>query len=113
MGVNAVAALFWVSTADATACVAVTAPFTARLFGFKRHIAHGMWSAAHCVALLSDRIQGEPGVLDVQFRQPLFLPGRAALKFAHRAGSDSNGTGLDFALLASGADKVHLTGVLR
>src|SRR3546814_2307113 len=88
-------------------------PFTARLFGFKRHIAHGMWTAAHCAALLSDRIEAEPTALDVQFRQPLFLPGRAALKFAHRAGSGSQGTGIDFALLASGADKVHLTGVLR
>src|SRR3546814_8249487 len=35
-------------------------PFTARLFGFKRHIAHGMWTAAHCAALLSDRIEDEP-----------------------------------------------------
>lgn len=85
------------------------APLTARLFGFKRHIAHGMWSAAHCAALLADRIEAEPSVLDVQFRQPLFLPGRAALKFAHRAGSG----GIDFALLASRGDKVHLTGVLR
>lgn len=85
------------------------APLTAKLFGFKRHIAHGMWSAAHCAALLADRIEAEPSVLDVQFRQPLFLPGRAALKFAHRAGS----SGIDFALLASRGDKVHLTGVLR
>lgn len=89
------------------------APFTAKLFGFKRHIAHGMWSAAYCAGLLSDRLEGEPSVLDVQFRQPLFLPGRAALKFAHRAGGNGIGTGIDFELLASRADKVHLTGVLR
>jgi acyl dehydratase len=89
------------------------APFTAKLFGFKRHIAHGMWSAAHCAALLAERVEGEPTVLDVQFRQPLFLPGRAALKFAHRAGAGAKGSGIDFALLASRSDKVHLTGVLR
>ncbi|NGY05423.1 MaoC family dehydratase [Solimonas terrae] len=89
------------------------APFTARLFGFKRHIAHGMWSAAYCAALLADRIEGEPAVLDVQFRQPLFLPGRAALKFDHGAGAGTKGRGIDFALLASRSDKVHLTGVLR
>lgn len=89
------------------------AALPAKLFGFKRHIAHGMWSVAHCAALLEDRIEGEPGALDVQFRQPLFLPGRAALKFAHRAAGGEKGAGIEFALLASRSDKVHLTGVLR
>jgi hypothetical protein len=89
------------------------APLPARLFGFKRHIAHGMWSLAHCAALLEDRIEGEPKLLDAQFRQPLFLPGHAALKFAHHAGAGEKRAGIEFALLASGSDKVHLTGVLR
>ncbi|WP_028006997.1 MaoC family dehydratase [Solimonas flava] len=89
------------------------APLPARLFGFKRHIAHGMWSAAHCAALLADHLEGEPRMLDVQFRQPLFLPGRAALKFAHGIGEHGSGNGIEFALLARNSDKVHLTGLLR
>lgn len=89
------------------------APLPAKLFGFPRHIAHGMWSVAHCAALLADRVEGEPKLLDVQFRQPLFLPGRAALKFAHSAGAGAKGAGIEFALLSSRSDKVHLTGVLR
>ncbi len=83
------------------------APWSAKLFGFKRHIAHGMWSAAQCAALLQAELGREPQALSVQFKQPLFLPGRVALKFSR------DGQGIAFALLASRADKVHLTGALR
>ncbi|MGH8445498.1 MAG: MaoC family dehydratase, partial [Solimonas sp.] len=88
-------------------------PLPAKLFGFKRHIAHGMWSVAHCAALLSERLDGEARLLDVQFRQPLFLPGRAALKFAPGAGARDGGRDVEFALLSRNSDKVHLTGLLR
>ncbi len=83
------------------------APWSAKLFGFKRHIAHGMWSLAHCAALLQDELGQAPSELSVQFKQPLFLPGRAALKFGVSA------SGVDFALLAAGSDKTHLSGTLR
>lgn len=82
------------------------APLPAKLFGFKRHIAHGMWSLAHCAALLQPELGREPQALSVQFKQPLFLPGRVALKF------NREGAGLAFALLSSRSDKVHLAGVL-
>jgi len=85
-------------------------PLSAKLFGFKRHIAHGMWSAAHCAALLQARLGVTPIQLEVQFRQPLFLPGRAALKFALGGSAEQ---GLDFALLARNSDKIHLSGRLR
>lgn len=83
------------------------APWSAKLFGFKRHIAHGMWSVAHCAALLQGELGQAPAELTVQFKQPLFLPGRAALKYGMTGG------GIDFALLATGSDKVHLSGTLR
>lgn len=86
------------------------APWTAKLFGFKRHIAHGMWSAAHCAALLEGQLSAPPRELDVQFRQPLFLPGRASLKYFH---ASEPGQGIEFALLARNSDKVHLSGLLR
>lgn len=84
---------------------------TARLFGFKRAIAHGMWSLARCTAMLSEQLGHEPVELDGEFRQPLFLPGRAALKFAHAA--DARERGIEFALLGPSSDRVHLRGVLR
>jgi hypothetical protein len=82
-------------------------PLPARLFGFKRHIAHGMWSLARCAALLEPSLAGSPRFLDVQFKQPLFLPGKVSLRY--RSGAD----GIEYALLARNSDKVHLTGTLR
>lgn len=80
---------------------------TARLFGFPRAIAHGLWSAARCLALLQDQLPQAPSAYTVQFRQPLLLPGKAALRYALEQGA------IDFALLSASSDKVHLTGTLR
>ena len=46
----------------------------ARLFGFPRPIAHGMWSKARCLAALEGRLP-ERYTVDVQFRAPILLPG--------------------------------------
>ena len=52
-------------------------PITAKLFGFKRHIIHGMWLLARAVAELDDDL-GEGRVeVDVAFKRPVFLPGTA------------------------------------
>ncbi len=80
---------------------------TARLFGFPRAIAHGLWSAARCLALLGEKLPAAPKAYAVQFRQPLLLPGRAALRYAVEDGA------IDFALLSASSDKVHLSGTLR
>jgi len=80
---------------------------SAKMFGFKRAIAHGMWSLAHCAALLQEAGAPEPNELLVQFKQPLFLPGKVAMKF------QKNGDSYDFALIARNADKTHLSGSLR
>lgn len=47
-------------------------PLTARLFGFPRAIAHGMWTVARCLAA-----HGMPEVVRVraEFRAPVLLPG--------------------------------------
>ncbi|MFF3498450.1 MaoC family dehydratase [Streptomyces sp. NPDC003247] len=47
-------------------------PLTARLFGFPRAIAHGMWTAARCLAA-----HGTPEAarIHVEFRAPVLLPG--------------------------------------
>ncbi len=55
----------------------LTAP-TARLLGFKRAIIHGMWTLARTAATLPVAVES-PGVLDVEFKTPLFLPGAAKL----------------------------------
>ena len=80
---------------------------SAKMFGFKRAIAHGMWSLARCAALLQEAGAPEPKELLVQFKQPLFLPGKVAMKF------QKTGDSYDFALIARNADKTHLSGSLR
>lgn len=82
-------------------------PLTARLLGFQRHIAHGMWSLARCCALLQDGLGRAPRELSAQFRQPLFLPGRVALRY----GKDE--AGYVYSLIGRDSGKTHLTGTLR
>ncbi|MGP2436536.1 MaoC family dehydratase [Streptomyces sp. JW3] len=50
-------------------------PLTARLFGFPRAIAHGMWTVARCLAE-----HGTPEAVTVRasFRAPVLLPGTVA-----------------------------------
>nr|WSY52649.1 MaoC/PaaZ C-terminal domain-containing protein [Streptomyces sp. NBC_00886] len=47
-------------------------PLTARLFGFPRAIAHGMWTVARCLAA-----HGTPerALIQAEFRTPVLLPG--------------------------------------
>lgn len=59
---------------------------SARPFGFRRAIAHGMWSAARCLAHL-DQVDGETGYelpptrrFEVMFRSPLTLPDDVRLR---------------------------------
>ncbi|HEX6930186.1 MAG TPA: MaoC/PaaZ C-terminal domain-containing protein, partial [Gammaproteobacteria bacterium] len=50
-------------------------PFTAKRFGFKRPIAHGMFSLARCLAVLEARGVDLAGKrLDAHFRAPVMLP---------------------------------------
>ncbi|MCP4803939.1 MAG: hypothetical protein GY913_14600 [Proteobacteria bacterium] len=49
-------------------------PLTAKLFGFPRHIIHGMWSLARCLAEVDDDLSDEPISVEVGFRRPILLP---------------------------------------
>ena len=82
-------------------------PLTAKLFGFDRAIAHGMWSVARSLGLMLPTYGGTPAKLSIQFKQPLLLPGRVTLKQVKR------GQGVDFDLLAREGGKTHLSGRLE
>jgi acyl dehydratase len=86
-------------------------PFTARLLGFDRAIAHGMWSVARCLGLMLPAYAaaqgGLPSRLTIQFKQPLLLPGRVTLKQV--AGE----AGMEFDLLAREGGRTHLSGRLE
>jgi acyl dehydratase len=50
-------------------------PLTARLFGFKSAIAHGMWTKARCLGALQARLP-DAFTVEVAFKKPIFLPGK-------------------------------------
>ncbi|MCP2166252.1 MaoC family dehydratase [Goodfellowiella coeruleoviolacea] len=53
-------------------------PVTARLFGFPRAIAHGMWTTARCLAALQDSLP-DACTVDVRFARPVLLPATVTL----------------------------------
>jgi len=81
-------------------------PLSAKAFGFKRQIAHGMWSKARCVAAFANRVP-DAATVEVEFRKPVFLPGTVAF------GSRKVEGGLDFSLTDPRSGKAHLVGRSR
>jgi acyl dehydratase len=79
---------------------------TAKAFGFKRAIAHGMWVKARVLAALANRLP-EALSVDVGFRKPLFLPSTVVLSTAR---GDS---GWDFAIRNATSGAEHLVGTAR
>jgi acyl dehydratase len=56
------------------------ADITARFFGFKRAIAHGMWSLARCAAEIGGAAFSRPCTLDVAFKRPIVFSARIVLE---------------------------------
>jgi hypothetical protein len=76
-------------------------PLTARLLGFPKAIAHGMWTKARCLAALEGRLP-EAYTVDVRFKLPVLLPAKVAF-------SES---GNEFALHGARNGKPHLSGTV-
>jgi hypothetical protein len=79
---------------------------TARALGFPRAIAHGMWTKARCIAALGLH-EAEKVEVDVRFKQPLLLPGKAAFVVKEEPGLRR------FEVQSAEGDKVHVSGTLR
>ncbi len=54
-------------------------PLAAKVFGFPRAIAHGMWTTARCLSALDGWLP-EAQVSDVEFRRPVLLPSTVELR---------------------------------
>ena len=78
--------------------------FTAKLFGFPRAIAHGMWTKARCLAALDGRLP-EAFTVDVQFKLPVLLPARVGFRADAQAGG-----GFVFSVSDVKSGKPHLAG---
>ncbi|MBX7269908.1 hypothetical protein KIF24_30380 [Micromonospora sp. Llam7] len=82
-----------------------TSRLGARLLGFPRPIAHGMWSKARCLAALESRLP-EAYTVDVSFKLPVPLPGTVAFD------ATPTGSGWDFSL-HDPRGRPHLVGAIR
>lgn len=59
---------------------------TARLFGYKRPIAQGIWTLGRALAEVHAEL-GEAWSAEVEWKRPVFLPGEVALRFKEAEGS--------------------------
>jgi hypothetical protein len=56
--------------------------WSAKLFGFKQHIVHGMWTKSYCISMLqkiTPSIFVQAFEINTTFKQPLFLPNQVNL----------------------------------
>jgi hypothetical protein len=77
---------------------------SAKLFGFKRSIAHGMWSKARCLAAMDSLIPEAGYSIDVNFLKPVFLPSN--VNFYTNLSDNKR----QFSLFNSSDEQIHLQG---
>ena len=78
-------------------------PITAKAFGFPTNIAHGMWTKAHCLAALQNKLP-DAYTVHVEFKKPILLPTTAIF------GSEPAVDGFLFGVKGSRKPVTHLTG---
>lgn len=78
-------------------------PLTARPLGFPRAIAHGMWTAARCLAEHAGQGAPEVAHVHVDFKAPVLLP--STVTYA--------ADGPAFQLLSADGTTTHLSGTIR
>lgn len=79
---------------------------TAKLLGFNKAIAHGMWSLSRIAAELSP-MHPPAQQLDVAFKLPIFLPAGVLLRHYE------HGNATEFKLISGNGKKPHAVGSLR
>lgn len=80
-------------------------PLTARLFGFSSAIAHGMWTAARCLAALHP-LHEDAVTAEVAFKRPILLPATVAFAETRKRGE------VRFGVRDARRDTPHLDGQL-
>lgn len=80
-------------------------PLTAKLFGFKRPIAHGMYSLARCASILLP-VNCNEYEIAVNFIKPIYLPNEIQLNWSNNSGKK------DFVMTGLKDNLLHLKGQL-
>jgi acyl dehydratase len=85
---------------------------SARLFGFRSAIAHGMWTKARCLAALGSQLggRGQGYTVQVAFRKPILLP--ATVQFTEAEGPGPNQEAIAFGVRDAKRGTVHLDGLV-
>jgi acyl dehydratase len=78
-------------------------PLTARAFGFPRNIAHGMWTKAHALAAIQNKVP-DAFTVDVEFKKPILLPSTVVF------GSHVDGDRITFGVTSAKKPDTHLVG---
>lgn len=79
---------------------------TAKLFGFRQAIAHGMWSKARCLAELQPELPEKGYSINVSFFRPIFLP--SSVKFYHQNNENDH----TFSLFNKSGGQAYLIGTV-
>lgn len=88
------------------------AAIPAKLFGFKRHIAHGMYLKARTLSAfaLSGDLADEKIEVGIKFMKPVFLPGKVRV-FSHL--NNSGKEPLSYSIESGNRDIVHAKGHIK
>ncbi len=81
-------------------------PLSAKLLGFPRAIAHGMWTKAHALASIDGQLP-ESYDVEVRFQRPVLLPAKAL--FGNAKADDGR---IGFALRDAAKGAPHLRGIV-
>ncbi len=80
---------------------------TAKLFGFPKAIAHGMWTKAHSLAELDKLLPKGPFKVSVAFKLPIFLPSNVQFQYSEL------GSHIEFEVKDAKGEKPHLAGTIE
>lgn len=79
---------------------------TAKLFGFKRQIIHGMWSIARAIGELDVDVPELPYELKCEFKKPIYLPSKVVFS------SRQTDSGQEFWIHSPDGEIMHVIGEL-
>ena len=79
---------------------------SAKLFGFKKAIVHGMWSKARCLAVLKDQLPDVGYRVKAHFHRPLFLPSNVLFY------SQNQSEKILFSLFNQTGEQAHMDGFI-
>jgi acyl dehydratase len=89
-------------------------PATARLLGYKRAIAHGMWTFARTLAAIeAERNFSLPIEADASFKRPIFLPAEIEIRLQEEQSIGSGARTVRFEVRTAHSGEPHMTGSIR